>query len=160
MNNFLTLSGFLCFGILTHTVFAANCTVNASASTVNLNLAISPLQTNVYFKNCTNRARPSFQWTNTRGNVGAFYLDNQPNTSIDVPLGTILGGNWDSPWPALGVNQTTNSANVNFDSNFAPSDTPKNLNLHTQFSLANFGDLSKYPAGTYRTSMIFSVNEF
>ncbi|WP_425919391.1 hypothetical protein [Acinetobacter sp. TSRC1-2] len=160
MNNFLTLSGFLCFGILTHTAFAANCTVTSDASTVNLNLATNSLLTNVYFRNCTNRVRPSFQWTNTKGNVGAFYLDNQPNTSIEVPFNARVGGSWDNTSPSQGGGQTANSANVNFDTHFGASATPKNLTLYTQFLLKDFEDLSRYPAGIYRTSMIFSVNEF
>ena len=160
MNIFLVLSGILSFVVWSHTAFAANCTITADASTVNLNLATSSVRTNVYFKNCINRVRPSFQWTNTIGNNGAFYLNNQASTSIPVPFYARIGGDWGNTNPAVGASQTAATASINFDRHFSSSSTPKNLTMYTQFSLANFGDLSKYPAGTYKTSLIFNANEF
>lgn len=160
MNIFLVLSGILSFVVWSHTAFAANCTITADASTVNLNLATSSVRTNVYFKNCINRVRPSFQWTNTTGNSGAFYLNNQASTSIQVPFSARIGGDWDNTYPVLGASQSAAPASINFDSYFYSSSTPKNLSMYTHFSLAGFGDLSKYPAGTYKTSLIFSANEF
>ncbi|MFV5503943.1 hypothetical protein [Acinetobacter sp. 226] len=160
MNIFLVLSGILSFVVWSHTAFAANCTITADASTVNLNLATSSVRTNVYFKNCINRVRPSFQWTNTIGNNGAFYLNNQASTSIPVPFYARIGGEWDNTNPIVGASQSAAPASINFDRFFSSSVTTKNLTMYTQFSLADFEDLSKYPAGTYKTSLIFNANEF
>lgn len=160
MKNFLTLSSFLCFGILTHTAFAANCTVTADSMNVNLNFTTAVLITNVHFKNCKNLVRPSFQWTNNNGSYGAFYLNNQPSTSIEVPFSARAGANWDNTGGLVGGSQTAASATFNFNNFFHSGYAPKNMTLYSEFRRADFGDLSKYPAGTYTTSMIFSANEF
>lgn len=161
MRNLFKLVGILSLAVFSHTVLAAsNCIVTAPNPNVNLSFATSTVTTYVYFNNCTNRVRPSFQWINTTGDNGAFYLNNQSSTSILIPFYSRMGANFDNTSPVVGSSLTASLASADFNSHFSSSDQPKNLTMYTTFSLANFGDLSKYPAGTYKTAMIFSANEF
>lgn len=159
MKKILALTCSVCFISLFNTAYAANCTITVDAYNVNLNLATTKLTTLVNFTKCAKRVRPSWQWSNTQGNFGVLYLDNDSSKFIAIPSTARVGGHWNNT-VSTGGSQRASDAVINFDSFFYSSSNPNRLELYTEFSLSDFGDLSRYPAGNYRTIMLFTANEF
>ncbi len=154
MNKFLVLSSCLCFGGFTHTTFAANCTVEANTKIVNIN-QFSGI-TAVNFLNCKNRIyfRHEFLNTSIRGkyNDPTLVLDSNPNTYIELPFYARVGANWRYGGASSSVTMETNNYYPNSDS-YAGT-------MYVDMSLSQFGDLSTYPIGTYRTSITYSAIEY
>lgn len=117
----------------------------------------SRITTNVYFSNCINRVWPSFQWTNAQGNVGVL-LHDESNVFIEIPYFNWVGSEPDGQ-TFVDISAPARTANTNFDTYFRPGQS-KNIRSYTIFELRYFGDRSNYPAGTYRSSLIFSAHEF
>lgn len=115
------------------------------------------ITTNVYFSNCINRVWPSFQWTNAQGNVGVL-LHDESNAFIEIPSYSWVVSEPDGQ-TFIDVTVSARNANRDFD-NFFLSGQSKNIRSYTIFELRYFGDLSNYPAGTYRSSLIFSAHEY
>lgn len=139
--------------------YAGNCTVTAPVTHVNLNYAQAG-RVSAEFKNCKNRVRPSFHWSNPAGNSSVFRLDGKPDVYIPVSFFSRIGGDWDGNHPALGASMTAANADADFNSHFSSSSQTKNLTTYAQLSSSHYKDLAQYPVGTYRASLTFSAAEW
>lgn len=155
------LIGSIClFSMLNPAYSATPCTTSQDAGIVHLNPSNpARIKTKVYFKNCTQRVRPAFEWIYKKDNTGVFYLDHQPNHVIPVGFNSRYGADWDGTGGLVGGSQSAYEASANFDRMVSYGDT-RNITSYTEIAPPDFGDLSKYPVGTYHSSMIFSVNTF
>lgn len=139
--------------------YADNCTVTAPVTNVNLNYAQDG-RLSVDFKNCKNRVRPSFQWSNPAGNSAVFRLDSKPEVYIPVSFDSRMGANWDIPIPIVGASQTAASAYADFNTYFNSSSQIKNMTMYVVLPPSQYKNLAQYPVGTYRASITLSATEW
>lgn len=158
INNLAFLSAILSCAFTLNS-YAGNCTVTAPVTNVNLNYAQAG-RVSAEFKNCKNRVRPSFHWSNPAGNSSVFRLDGKPDVYIPVSFFSRIGGDWDGNHPALGASMTAANADADFNSHFSSSSQTKKLTTYAQLSSSHYKDLAQYPVGTYRASLTFSAAEW
>ncbi len=139
--------------------YADNCTVTAPVTNVNLNYAQAG-RVSADFKNCKNRVRPSFQWSNPSGNSSVFRLDGKPDIYIPVSFSSRIGGEWDGNYPTVGASQTASNAYADFNIYINNSSQIKNMTMYAELSSSQYKDLAQYPVGTYRASLTFSAAEW
>jgi len=159
IKNLAFLSAILSLTFTLNIAYAANCTVTAPVTNINLNYAQAG-RVSADFKNCKNRVRPSFQWSNPAGNSAVFRLDSKPNVYIPVSFSSRIGANWDGTYPALGGSQTAANAYADFNTYFNSSSQIKNMTMYAELDSSQYKDLAKYPVGTYRASLTLSAVEW
>ena len=139
---------------------ANNCTVSAPVTNVNLNYAQAG-RVSAEFKNCKNRVRPSFQWSNPAGNQAVLRLDDKTAVYIPVSESSRIGASW-----RVNSNTTTNvsrpatPAYYDFNPHISSDNQVKNLTMYAEFSSSHYQNLAQYPTGTYRASLTFNANEW
>lgn len=152
MNNLLSLSGFLSFVIWSNTVLAAECTIDNSARTIELNKAAFIISYNFY--NCKKKIKSSeYRWLDTKDRHIIFKSSAYPQDPIYVMHTnqnfTIMGwGNFDH-WG------TPDELSYKIDYlNFDVRDVEYQIMMGTHL----LAPLANYRPGNYETSVKLSVN--
>lgn len=146
------LSAIISFTFTLNIAYAANCTVLENIKNVNLNQYSG--RTEVKFSNCKNAVyfHHEFLSSSLRGKYTdpALVLDGNPNIYIELPFYARVGADW----PYGGESSSVTRETYTYRTPYITEGT-----MYVDMSLTQFGDLSEYPVGTYRTSITFSAIE-
>lgn len=147
------LSAIISFKFTLNIAYAANCDISANTQYVNLNQYSG--RTEVKFLNCKNGIYLQHEFSNLslRGQNSdpTLVLDGNPNIYIALPFDARVGASWPSRGESSSVVRETHTYST-------ASNTPA-ATMYVDMALAQFGDLSNYPVGIYRTSITFSAIE-
>lgn len=153
IKNLAFLSAIISFTFTLNIAYAANCTVIANAQNVNLNQYSG--RTEVKFLNCKNGVYFHHEFLNSsiRGQYSdpTLVLDGNPNIYIELPYDARVGANWQYRGESSSVVREIHT--------YGTSSNTTEGTMYLDMSLAQFGDISKYPVGIYRTSIIYSAIE-
>ena len=153
VKNLAFLSTIISFTFTLNIAYAANCDISANTQYVNLNQYSG--RTEVKFLNCKKGIYFKHEFLNSslRGQNSdpTLVLDGNPNIYIALPFDARVGATWPSRGESSSVVRETHTYSTASNTTYAT--------MYVDMSLAQFGDISNYPVGIYRTSITFSAIE-